>query len=40
MSNKQEIVGQLNNLIYSGDSDFTIDDIMEIVGDGDPFEYL
>jgi hypothetical protein len=39
MSNKQEIAGQLNDLIYSG-SDFTVDDILDLVGDGDPFEYL
>jgi hypothetical protein len=37
--NKQEIATQLNDLIYSG-SDFTVDDIMDLVGDGDPFEYL
>jgi hypothetical protein len=40
MNNKQEIAGQLNSLIYSGDGNFTVDDIMEIVGDGDPFEYI
>ncbi len=39
MSNKQEIAGQLNELIYSG-GDFTVDDIMDLVGDGDLFEYL
>ena len=36
---KEEIVAQLNDLIYSG-SDFTVDDILDLVGDGDPFEYL
>ena len=39
MNNKQEIAGQLNSLIYSGD-DFTVDDIMDLAGDGDPFEYI
>lgn len=39
MENKQEIAGQLNDLIYSG-GEFTVDDILDLVGDGDPFEYL
>lgn len=30
---------QLNNLIFSGD-DFTLDDLQEIVGDGDLAAYL
>jgi len=37
---KEEIVAQLNDLIYGGDGSFTIDDIEEIIGDGDIFEYL
>lgn len=37
--NKQEIATQLNDLIYSG-GEFTVDDILDLVGDGDPFEYL
>ena len=36
---KDEIAGQLNTLIYSGD-EFSMDDLMDLVGDGDPFEYL
>lgn len=36
---KDEIAGELNALIYSGDP-FTMDDLMDLVGDGDPFEYL
>lgn len=34
-----EIVEQLNDLIFSGD-DFTLDDLQEIVGDGDLAAYL
>lgn len=37
--NKQKIATQLNDLIYSG-GEFTVDDILDLVGDGDPFEYL
>lgn len=37
--NKQEIATQLNDLIYSG-GEFTVDDILDLVRDGDPFEYL
>lgn len=34
-----EIIEQLNDLIFSGD-DFTLDDLQEIVGDGDIAAYL
>lgn len=34
-----EIIEQLNDLIFSGD-DFTLDDLQEIVGDGDLAAYL
>lgn len=34
-----DIAEQLNNLIFSGD-DFTLDDLQEIVGDGDLSAYL
>ena len=37
--NKQGIATQLNDLIYSG-GELTVDDILDLVGDGDPFEYL
>lgn len=37
---KEQIVEQLNDLIYNGDGSFTLADIEEIVGDGDLFEYL
>lgn len=37
---KDEIVTQLNTLIYEGDGDFTLSDIEDIIGDGDLFEYL
>ena len=37
--NKIEIADKLNDLVFSGDA-FTIDELMDIVGDGDPFEYL
>jgi hypothetical protein len=36
---KDEVVAQLNELIFSGDT-YTIDDLMDVIGDGDPFEYL
>jgi hypothetical protein len=39
MSDKERISGELNSLIYSG-KDYSIDDLMDIVGDGDPLEYL
>jgi hypothetical protein len=35
---KDDIVEQLNELIYSGD--FDLDDLQDIVGDGDLAEYL
>jgi hypothetical protein len=34
-----DITEQLNDLIFSGD-DFTLDDLQEIVGDGDLAAYL
>jgi len=37
---KDEIITQLNTLIYEGDGDFTLSDIEDIIGDGDLFEYL
>ena len=37
---KEEIITQLNDLIYGGDGSFTLADIEEIVGDGDLFEYI
>jgi hypothetical protein len=37
---KEQIATQLGDLIYGGDGSFTVDDIMNLVGDGDPFEYL
>lgn len=37
---KEEIVNQLNELIYEGDGDFSLSDIEDIVGDGDIMEYL
>lgn len=39
MSDKERISGELNSLIYSGE-DYSIDDLMDIVGDGDIFQYL
>lgn len=36
---KEEIVTQLNDLIY-GDDPYSLSDIEDIVGDGDIFEYL
>jgi hypothetical protein len=36
---KEEIVTQLNDLIY-GDDPYDLSDIEDIIGDGDPFEYL
>jgi hypothetical protein len=37
---KEEIVSQLNELIYEGDGSFNLSDIEDIVGDGDLMEYL
>jgi hypothetical protein len=37
---KDEIITQLNSLIYEGDGDFTLSDIEDIIGDGDLMEYL
>jgi hypothetical protein len=37
---KEEIVSQLNELIYEGDGNFTLSDIEDIIGDGDLFEYI
>lgn len=37
---KEEIVEQLNDLIYGGDGDFNLSDIEDIIGDGDLFEYI
>lgn len=37
---KDEIVTQLNDLIYGGQGDFTLSDIEDIIGDGDLMEYL
>jgi hypothetical protein len=37
---KDEISTQLNSLIYEGDGDLTLQDIEDIVGDGDLMEYL
>jgi hypothetical protein len=37
---KDEIVEQLNAIIYEGDGTFTLSDIEDIVGDGDLMEYL
>ena len=37
---KDEIITQLNTLIYEGEGDFTLSDIEDIIGDGDIFEYL
>jgi hypothetical protein len=37
---KDEIITQLNSLIYEGEGDFTLSDIEDIIGDGDIFEYL
>ena len=37
---KEQIVEQLNNLIYDGDGDFNLSDIEDIIGDGDLFEYI
>jgi hypothetical protein len=37
---KEEIVNQLNELIYKGDGNFSLSDIEDIVGDGDLMEYL
>jgi hypothetical protein len=39
-NDKGEITNQLNELIYGGDGDFTLQDIEDIIGDGDLFEYL
>jgi hypothetical protein len=36
---KEEIVTQLNDLIYSGE-EYDLSDIEDIIGDGDIFEYL
>ena len=36
---KEEIVTQLNDLIY-GDDPYDLSDIEDIIGDGDIFEYL
>lgn len=36
---KEEIITQLNNLIY-GDDPYDLSDIEDIIGDGDLFEYL
>lgn len=36
---KEEIVTQLNDLIY-GDDPYSLSDIEDIIGDGDLFEYL
>jgi hypothetical protein len=37
---KEQIVEQLNSLIYEGDGDFSLSDIEDIIGDGDIFEYM
>jgi hypothetical protein len=37
---KEQIVTDLNALIYEGDGDYTLADIEDIIGDGDIFEYL
>lgn len=37
---KDEIITQLNDLIYGGNGDFKLQDIEDIIGDGDLFEYL
>lgn len=36
---KEEIVTQLNDLIYSGE-EYDLSDIEDIIGDGDLMEYL
>lgn len=37
---KEEIQDQLSDLIYGGDGDFTLEDIEDIIGDGDLMEYI
>jgi hypothetical protein len=37
---KDEIITQLNTLIYEGEGDFTLSDIEDIIGDGDLFDYI
>jgi hypothetical protein len=37
---KEEIVSQLNELIYEGDGSFRLSDIEDIIGDGDLMEFL
>lgn len=37
---KETIVADLNALIYEGDGTFSLQDIEDIIGDGDIFEYL
>lgn len=37
---KEQIVTDLNALIYEGDGTFTLQDIEDIIGDGDLAEYL
>jgi hypothetical protein len=37
---KEEIVDQLNDLIYGGNGDFSLSDIEDIIGDGDLMEYI
>ena len=37
---KEQIITDLNTLIYEGDGSFTLQDIEDIIGDGDLFEYL
>jgi hypothetical protein len=36
--NKDDIAAQLNDLIFSGD--FDLDDLQNIIGDGDLAEYI
>jgi hypothetical protein len=38
--NKDDIATALYALIYEGDGDYTLEDIEDIVGDGDLFEYI
>jgi hypothetical protein len=38
-SDKERIAEEVNSLIYSGE-DYSIDDLIDIVGDGDPLEYI
>ena len=40
VSERESIASRLNEVIYDKDGEFSLDDLQDIVGDGDLAEYL